>query len=115
YAALAVMALLISDLERAIIRYDILSSKRRSGRANRAPLPPLRCQRTGASQENEEKGEEMTLPVIDRDGRATRVAADAQAALASGDTLLASQKYGEAGALLERKIPNHRKQTDKHL
>jgi len=57
----------------------------------------------------------VTTPVIDRDGRSTVAAAEAQAALASGDTPRAQEKYREAGALLERCIPNHRRQSEKHL
>lgn len=52
---------------------------------------------------------------IDPDGLATIAAAEGQAALASGDTLRAREKYAEAGAHLERRIVSTRKQADKDL
>jgi tetratricopeptide (TPR) repeat protein len=57
----------------------------------------------------------VTLPVIDQDGRATVLAAEAQAALSSGDTQLANQKYREAGEVLERRIGMHRKRSEQDV
>ncbi len=56
----------------------------------------------------------MSLPVLDHDGRSTIAAAEAQAALANGDTPRAREKYREAGRLLEAKIASARG-SDKHL
>jgi tetratricopeptide (TPR) repeat protein len=57
----------------------------------------------------------MTLSLVDRDGRSTIAAAEGQAALASGDTPRAREKFAEAGAILEQQLPNARKQAEKHL
>jgi tetratricopeptide (TPR) repeat protein len=57
----------------------------------------------------------MTLSLIDRDGQATIAAAEGQAALASGDTPRAREKFAEAGAILEKSIGGARRQAEKHL
>jgi tetratricopeptide (TPR) repeat protein len=57
----------------------------------------------------------MTLPIVDTDGRATIAAAEAQAALMTGDTPLAQERYAEAGRILEGKIAAAGSQANKHL
>jgi tetratricopeptide (TPR) repeat protein len=57
----------------------------------------------------------MTLPISDPDGAATMAAAEGESALIAGDTPRARQKFAEAGGILEKKIQNTRKTTDKHL
>lgn len=57
----------------------------------------------------------MMLSLVDRDGRATIAAAEAQAALGVGDTPRAREKFAEAGAALEKSIASVRSQSEKHL
>jgi len=56
----------------------------------------------------------MSLPVLEQDGRATLAVAEAQSALAAGDTPHARKMYGAAARLLANKIATPR-QSDKHL
>jgi tetratricopeptide (TPR) repeat protein len=58
----------------------------------------------------------MTPPgMIDASGESTRAAAEAQAALAAGNTERAAVLFKSAAELLEARIANARKQSDKHL
>jgi tetratricopeptide (TPR) repeat protein len=57
----------------------------------------------------------MTPPIIDQDGRSTIASAEAQAALAAGDTQRARDKHAEAAELLERDLDRAQGDEDKHL
>ena len=57
----------------------------------------------------------MTTTLIDADGLSTIAAAEAQAALAAGDTLRAREKYAEAAARLEQDASRAQGQEDEHL
>lgn len=57
----------------------------------------------------------MSAELLDRDGKATIAAAEAEAALARGDTPLARRRYAEAGELLERESLSTVKVEDQNL
>lgn len=57
----------------------------------------------------------MDTLLIDRDGTASRLAAEGKFALSSGETDRASEKYAQAGEALERSLAAARKSDDVHL
>jgi tetratricopeptide (TPR) repeat protein len=57
----------------------------------------------------------MSILVMNMSGAATLAAAEGLAAIGVGDTALARQKYGEAGAILERDMKAHDGGSEKQL
>ena len=57
----------------------------------------------------------MTPKTIDPDGRSTIASAEAQAALAAGDTSRAGERYAAAGNMLEADVAEARTEADEHL
>ena len=56
----------------------------------------------------------MKPQAIDQNGRSTIASAEAQTALASGDTELAKTKYSESGELLENDVAEARTEEEEH-